>query len=96
LKDLCIHSGGGQKLSDLDLSICMMHSLGISGNTSNTGFMILDSETTETLLPKEVKPKLDKLFNQFTGMEIPTLPVKLTPRRNEKMANIVFQPAELC
>ena len=90
LKDIFVHPGGGQKISDLDLSTGMMYSLGISEEILNKGFMILDSGTTDTILPKDIKPKLDKLFKQFTGMEFPTSPVKLTPEEMIKWPTLIF------
>jgi|AntRauTorckE5430_2_1112549.scaffolds.fasta_scaffold00825_3 hypothetical protein len=91
VKDIFVHPGGGQKLSNLDLSPGMIHSIGASEKTLNQGFMILDSGTTETILPMEIKPKIDMLFKKFTGMEFPTSPVHLSPEEMKRWPTFIFK-----
>ena len=89
MNDIFVHPGGGETLSDLNLSKGM-HRLDISEKTLNAGFMILDSGTTETILPSEIRPALDKVWKQLTGIDFPSSPVDITPEEMRKWPTIIF------
>ena len=89
MNDIFVHPSGGETLSDVNLSKGL-HRLDVSEKTLNAGFMILDSGTTETILPSEIRPALDKVWKELTGIAFPSSPVDITPEEMRKWPTIIF------
>jgi len=95
IRKIHVHLHGGTRLAgsnpDIDLSSKEMMVVTDDTNILNRNNVIVDSGTTASLLPKELKPALDKAWEKIMGKKFPSEAVEMSVEQLKKWPTIIFQ-----
>jgi len=94
IRRIYVHPSGGQRLAgdspDVDLS--RGGTFLVDTDESIIEYpVVLDSGTTDTILPADLKPALDQIWEQMMSMPFPTEPISISPEELRGWPTIIFQ-----
>ena len=87
IRKIHVHKGGGQRLRDLGEIRLVTDNI----EMMNKDGVILDSGTTDTILPPALKPLIDAAWEDMLGIPFPTEPVSLLSNELKTWPTIVLQ-----
>jgi len=95
IRKIHVHPNGGSRLvggtPDIDLSSDDILLASDDTVLLNKHGMIVDSGTTDSILPKELKPALDKVWEMLMGSPFPTEAVDMSVDELKTWPTIIFQ-----
>ena len=95
IRKIHVHPNGGSRLvggtPDIDLSSDDILLASDDTVLLNKHGMIVDSGTTDSILPKELKPALDKVWEMLMGSPFPTEAVDISVDELKTWPTIIFQ-----
>lgn len=95
IRKIHVHAEGGSRLSgsnpDIDLRSTKISLATDDATVLNSKSVIVDSGTTDSILPIALKPAFDKVWKELMGISFPSEAVELSVEELKKWPTILFQ-----